>query len=158
MNSAGLNMKLNDSMLYPIGVVAKMFDISVATLRLYENEGLILPQKSKGRHRSYTKGDILRIACIRKMIIEKGINLAGIRMVLSVLPCWDIKNCSIEDRKNCAAYNNSEAPCWVVKNKDSVCGKEDCSLCPVYHLFADCENIKSVLKKYFHPASETNPS
>ncbi len=150
-------MVLDDSLLYPIGFVAKMFNISVATLRLYENEGLILPKKSKGNHRSFTSGDILRIACIREMITQKGINLAGIRMVLSVLPCWEIKKCSMEDRQKCPAYNNMEAPCWVVKSENSICGDADCSLCAVYNLFADCKNIKSVLKKYIKPSHENYP-
>ncbi len=150
-------MKINESILYPIGVVAKMFGISVATLRLYENEGLILPQKSKGQHRSYTDKDIQRIACIRDMINEKGLNLAGIRMVFSTLPCWKIKNCSEEERQNCPAYQDSQDPCWISKNADSVCGTEDCSICPVYSEFADCRNIKHILKKYWNPSSIQDP-
>ena len=142
-------MKSESSKLYPIGKVAKMFGISVATLRLYEEKGLILPQKSKGKHRSYTEGDLLRIACIRKMIMEKGLNLAGVSLVFSTLPCWEIKSCSLKDRQNCPAFNDAEEPCWVVKNKDSVCGNEDCSQCPVYREFADCKNIKLILKRYW---------
>ena len=80
-------MEEKQPILYPIGLVAKMFGISVATLRLYESEGLILPQKSPGQHRSFTEDDIKRIACIRSMITEKGLNLAGVRMVFSALPC-----------------------------------------------------------------------
>ncbi len=144
-------MKSDNSKRYPIGAVARMFDISVATLRLYEEKGLILPQKSRGKHRSYTEVDILRIACIRKMIVEKGLNLAGIRLVFSTLPCWEIKNCSIKDRENCPAYIDAEDPCWIVKNKDSVCGDEDCSQCPVYREFSDCKNIKLILKRYWRP-------
>ncbi len=146
----------NKSLLYPIGVVAKMFDISVATLRLYEAEGLILPQKSKGNHRSYTESDLLRIACIRKMINEKGLNLAGVRLVFSTIPCWEIKNCSQEDRQNCPAYQDATDPCWIVKNSLSVCGPEDCSQCPVYREFADCTDIKTILRKYW--SSDINAS
>ncbi len=138
-----------DSILYPIGMVAKMFGISVATIRLYEEQGLILPQKSDGKHRYYTQGDLNRLACIRKMIEEKGLNLAGIRMVFSAVPCWQIKGCSKKDRDNCPAYMQSDDPCWIAKNKNSVCGDEDCSRCPVYNELEDFSNIKSILSKYW---------
>jgi len=123
-----------------------MFNISVATLRLYESEGLILPQKSKGQHRSFTVNDIKRISCIRELVNEKGLNLAGVRMLFSALPCWDIKKCSDRDRENCPAYKDSQDPCWISKTKDSICGEADCSLCPVYVNFSNCTNIKQILQ------------
>ncbi len=144
-------MKKKEPILYPIGVVAKMFGISVATLRLYETEGLILPQKSKGLHRSFTEDDIKRIACIRSMITEKGLNLAGVRMVFSALPCWNIKNCSTEERQSCPAYLDSHDPCWVAKSSESICATEDCSKCPVYLELSECHTIKHILKKYWNP-------
>lgn len=122
-----------------------MFDISVATLRLYESEGLILPQKSKGNHRSYTANDLERILCIRQMINENGLNLAGVRMLFSAIPCWNIKKCLPQERENCAAYQDSMNPCWISKNKNSVCAESDCSQCPVYVEFSNCSNIKSIL-------------
>ncbi len=145
-------MKAKEPILYPIGLVAKMFGISVATLRLYESEGLILPQKSQGQHRSFTEEDIKRIACIRSMITEKGLNLAGVRMVFSALPCWNIKNCSQEERSSCPAYLDSHDPCWVAKSAESVCATEDCSKCPVYLELSECHTIKHILKKYWNPA------
>jgi MerR family transcriptional regulator/heat shock protein HspR len=141
--------------LYPIGIVAKMFGISVATMRLYEDEGLILPQKSTGNHRYYTERDLNRIACIRKMIEEKGLNLAGIRMVFSAIPCWEIKGCSQKDRNICVAYMQSDDPCWIAKNKNSVCASEDCSQCSVYNDLVDCCNIKNILRKYWDTGIST---
>jgi len=139
--------------LFPIGTVAKLFNISVATLRLYEQEGLLLPHKSKGKHRMYTASDIKRIECIRGLIEEKGLNFAGIRLMLSTIPCWELKPCSLEDRRNCDAYYKSLVPCWMVENKGEKCKNEDCSECPVYLESAECQNIKVILKKYWR----TNP-
>ncbi len=144
---------INEDALFPIGTVAKMFGISVATLRLYEQEGLLLPRKSKGKHRMYSASDIKRIECIRDLIEKQGLNFAGIRLMLSTVPCWELKPCSMEDRKNCDAYYKSLVPCWMVETKGEKCKNEDCSLCPVYLKSAECANIKVILKKYWR----TNP-
>jgi len=135
--------------LYPIGVVAQMFNISVATLRLYEAEGLIIPHKSKGKHRQYSESDIKRIRCIRNMIDTEGLNLAGIRMMLSAIPCWELKPCTEEDRANCDAYTSSSKPCWLVDVKGEICSTANCHECNVYMHSSDCTDIKSILKTYW---------
>jgi MerR family transcriptional regulator/heat shock protein HspR len=149
-----MNLQIeNENMLFPIGVVAKMFKISVATLRLYETEGLLLPQKSEGKHRQYSTGDIRRLECIRRLLDEQGLNLAGIRMMFSAIPCWEIKPCSENDRKKCDAFLKANNPCWVVEHKPDKCKESDCSLCPVYTESSGCDNMKTLLKKFWR----TNP-
>jgi MerR family transcriptional regulator/heat shock protein HspR len=134
---------------YPIGMVAKMFNISVATLRLYENEGLLIPHKTKGKHRYFSATDLTRIRCIRTMIEEKGLNLAGIRMMLSAIPCWELKPCSEEDRKNCEAYIDSSQPCWQTEVRGEICSQNDCHECSVYLHSAECRDLKSILNTYW---------
>ena len=70
--------------------VAHRLDISVETLRLYEREGLILPNKLDSGHRRFTEEDIEWLICIQRQIHENKLNFAGIRYLLSLLPCWDI--------------------------------------------------------------------
>lgn len=142
-------LKIKSQATYPIGMVARMFDISVPTLRLYEQEGLVLPKKSKGGHRQYTESDVKRIHCIRNLIANQGLNLAGIRMMLSTIPCWELKPCSETDRQNCDAYHESTLPCWMVENKGDICKNEDCTECAVYKNAAECKNIKDILNKYW---------
>ncbi|MCB0284194.1 MAG: MerR family transcriptional regulator [Calditrichae bacterium] len=138
-----------DKELYPIGYVARMFDVSVATLRLYEAEGLLIPHKSKGNHRLYSESDIKRIRCIRRMIDQEGINLAGIRMMLSAIPCWELKPCSLEDRANCDAFNTAAKPCWLVEVKGEICSTADCHSCNVYEQSSECTDIKNILNTYW---------
>ncbi|MBD3225965.1 MAG: MerR family transcriptional regulator [Caldithrix sp.] len=152
----GLLNAYKDDVLMPIGMVSKLFGISVATLRLYETEGLIIPHKSKGKHRQYSKSDIKRIACIRKMIEENGLNLAGIRLMLSAIPCWELKPCTEADRHTCDAYDNSQVPCWLVENKGDRCKNEDCRQCPVYLQTSGCTNIKSILRTYWRTKSDVS--
>lgn len=139
----------NKDVLFPIGVVARMYKISVATLRLYEQEGLIIPQKTIGRHRQYSTNDLKRLECIRRLIEEKGLNIAGIRMMLSAIPCWEIKPCSEADRNNCDAYISSTSPCWMVERKGPKCQFENCRDCSVYIKTSSCDNIKEIYKTFW---------
>jgi MerR family transcriptional regulator/heat shock protein HspR len=132
--------------LFPIGIVAKKFNISVHTLRLYESEGLILPYKTETNRRLYSQSDINRIACIRDLIEKKGLNIAGIKSLLAMIPCWQLKPCSEEDRKNCDAYTSQSLPCWIVKTKGDICQQDECRECKVYQSLSGCNNFKEYLK------------
>ena len=135
---------------YTIGHVARMFNISVATLRLYEAEGLIIPLKSKGKHRLFSEIEIRRISCIRQMIEEKGFNLAGIKMLLSTIPCWEIKQCSEEDRIYCDVFTlKPTKPCWQVEAKGQICSISNCRECDVYVQTSGCTDIKTILNRYW---------
>ena len=154
MNASNIQKRLADKTrpVFTIGVAADLVAVSVHTLRMYENEGLILPRRTETQRRLYSQIDIERLQCIRAMIEERGFNLAGIKAVMSMAPCWEIKGCSESDRKDCDAYNHALEPCWVVKSKANVCLEADCSECPVYHEVTTCHNMKSFLKEHWKNA------
>lgn len=133
----------------PIGIVAKKFSISVHTLRLYETAGLILPFKSETNRRYYSQADIERIACIRHMIVKEGLNIAGIKSLLAMIPCWQLLPCSVDERERCAAYTNINEPCWISKDKYEKCKNLDCRECHVYKSLAACHNFKEFLKSHW---------
>lgn len=136
-----------DSPLYSIGVVAGLLETSVQTLRLYENEGLIIPYKKDSRHRLYSQNDITRLKCIRDAITQRKFSIAAIKNMYSLIPCWSLKNCSQDDRKNCEAYNGFEMPCWTYKHKNNSCSLEVCNRCEVYKGHAKCDSIKNTIKE-----------
>ena len=53
---------------YTISTAARLLGISIPTLRMYENEGLIIPFKKSSRHRLYSDADLERIRCLRRSI------------------------------------------------------------------------------------------
>ncbi len=140
-----INIKNTDPV-FSIGVVAEKFNISVHSLRLYEAEGLIIPFKTKTGRRLYSTSDIHRIGCIREMIEKKGLNLAGIKSLLALVPCWDLLPCSQKNRKNCDAYTNTALPCWSAKHKGDVCKAQSCRECHVYQGLSNCFNFKEYMK------------
>ncbi len=67
---------------YTIGMVARMYNIHPQTLRLYEREGLIKPQRTAGNNRLYTDEDLERLEFILTLTRELGVNLAGVEIIL----------------------------------------------------------------------------
>ena len=131
--------------LYPISGAAKILDISVHTLRMYEREGLILPFKKESSHRLYSRADIERLKCIRKAINESKISIAGIKTVYSLIPCWEITKCSKSDRENCDAFKTHTSPCWTFKHSYNICERKVCRQCDVYSLYSECGKIKDLI-------------
>jgi DNA-binding transcriptional MerR regulator/mannose-6-phosphate isomerase-like protein (cupin superfamily) len=68
--------------LYRVGEVAEMTGVSQATLRLWENYGLIETRRSSSGYRLYSSEDIKRITRVQQLRSE-GINLAGIHTILA---------------------------------------------------------------------------
>lgn len=135
-----------DEPVYPISTAAKLLNISIHTLRMYEKENLIIPFKKSTNHRLYSKSDIERIRCIRNAINESKISINGIKTIYSMMPCWEYIGCSNEERANCPAYHSHSEPCWAAKGKGTVCEKKECRNCDVYNKFTDCSNIKTFIK------------
>ena len=64
-----------------IGVVCEMFDIHPQTLRIYEREGLLHPQRAGGA-RLYSQEDLEQIRMILNLSKEMGVNRAGVDIIL----------------------------------------------------------------------------
>ena len=104
--------------IFTIGVAAQMLEIHPRTLRIYESEGLIKPQR-KGQWRYFTMDDINWVDCLRGMIHENGISIAAIKKLLQYTPCWNIADCPFEKRKQCTAFmSNSMVPRKVNRDTD----------------------------------------
>lgn len=89
--------------IFTIGVAAQMLGVHPRTLRIYEEEGLIIPQR-KGKWRYFTMNDIKWIECLREMIHEHGVSIAAVKKLLQYTPCWNITDCPFEKRKQCTAF------------------------------------------------------
>lgn len=117
---------------YTIGTAAELLTVHPRTLRLYEQGGLLKPARRNNR-RFYSNNDLRWIKCIRYLIHERGLNQEGLRRLLALIPCWEIKGCHPEESSKCTAYVNRSAPCWQIVG--SLCSASDerrCHQCEVY--------------------------
>ena len=69
---------------YVISVAASMVSAHPRTLRIYEDEGLLCPARTPTNIRLYSENDIRRILWIRHLTRERGVNLAGIRILFEL--------------------------------------------------------------------------
>jgi MerR family transcriptional regulator/heat shock protein HspR len=69
---------------FMISVAAELADMHPQTLRIYEARGLITPKRSPKNTRLYSQRDVERLRRIQRMTTEKGLNLAGVEVVLAM--------------------------------------------------------------------------
>ncbi len=70
---------------YQIGVTARTLECHPQTLRMYEREGLIEPQRTDSGVRLYCDADIELLRRIQSFTQELGVNLAGVSIILRLL-------------------------------------------------------------------------
>jgi MerR family transcriptional regulator, heat shock protein HspR len=68
--------------IYMISVAAELVGMHPQTLRLYENKGLVRPQRTPGGTRLYSEADVEQLRIIQRLTSELGLNLAGVELVL----------------------------------------------------------------------------
>lgn len=140
-----------------IGTAAKKVNLSVSALRKYEREGLLIFHRTETGRRLLSRSDIRRIELIQHMINDVGLNMEGIRRLLALLPCWDLKPCSHEcDRRStaeCQARTEPRYPCWMLDRNLCACQGEDCRNCNVYRYGA---YRAETMKSFLHAQRDTN--
>jgi len=70
--------------MYFISTAAELLEMHPQTLRKYERLGLVSPQRVLGSMRVYTDAELERIRLIKALVDDAGINLAGVRRLLSI--------------------------------------------------------------------------
>ena len=76
-------MEDKDRPLYMISVAAELAGVHPQTLRIYEQKGLVSPQRTRGNTRMYSQADIERLQLINELT-DEGINLAGVISILDL--------------------------------------------------------------------------
>jgi MerR family transcriptional regulator/heat shock protein HspR len=132
--------------IYTLSVASDLSGIAVHSIRQYIDKGLIVPFSKQTNRHLFSQVDILRLKYIYKLLNEDGLNIAGIRSLFSLIPCWAIRSCPVEDREKCQAYNSDGYPCWEASEKGTLCKNTDCRECKVYRIVEDFPDIKSFLK------------
>jgi MerR family transcriptional regulator/heat shock protein HspR len=69
---------------YMISVAAELVGMHPQTLRMYEQKGLVQPQRTAGNTRLYSEADLERVRLIQKLTTQLGLNLAGVEAVLGL--------------------------------------------------------------------------
>lgn len=71
-----------DEPVYVISVAARIVGLHEQTLRMYEKRGLVVPKRTARNTRLYSLNDLKKLKLIKVLTQEKGVNLAGVRLIL----------------------------------------------------------------------------
>ena len=104
--------------LYPIGIVAELLDVHPATLRVWDREGLVKPQRWR-TSRCYSDTDLQRLLFVKHLLDDEGFNLSGVRAYLKLYSCWLTDDCTPCHKTT----TNNGKPCW--KRVNAYCGLMD---------------------------------
>ena len=133
---------------YTLSTTSTLSGIPVYSIRQYIDKGLIIPFRKESNRHLFSQVDILRLKYIHMLLIEDGLNIAGIRSLLALIPCWAIRKCSLEEREKCQAFNSDSFPCWEASEKGTLCRNTDCRECEVYRIVENFPDVKSYLKTF----------
>ena len=75
---------------YVISVAASLTGCHPRTLRIYEEEGLLEPVRTETNIRLYSDDDVYRVRVIRYLTQRRGVNLAGVKLLLQLREADDL--------------------------------------------------------------------
>ncbi|MCX5789947.1 MAG: MerR family transcriptional regulator [Elusimicrobia bacterium] len=97
----------NNEPVYTIGVASRLLKVCPATLRIWERKGLVKPARL-GKNRFYSGCDLDRLRMIKDMIRTRRLNIEGVKSVLGLSRCWELKKCPAKKRASCMVYITSQ--------------------------------------------------
>src|SRR3989454_11527424 len=77
-------MNVDHGDLFFISMAARMLGMHPQTLRKYERLGLVQPTRTIGSMRLYSREELERLKLIKRLVDDAGINLAGVKRLLSI--------------------------------------------------------------------------
>lgn len=131
---------------YTLGIASELSGIPAHSIRQYIDRGLLLPYKLNSKRHLFSPNDISRLKQIHLLIHEHGLNFAGIRALMAMVPCWAIRPCSESDRQQCHAYTATSYPCWEASEKGRICRNQNCRECDVYQILSRDSDLKGVIR------------
>lgn len=131
---------------YTLSITSDLSGIPIHSIRQYIDKGLIIPFRKESNRNLFSQVDIIRLKFIHKLLVEDGLNVAGIKSLLAVIPCWAIRNCSAEDRVNCQAFYSNTYPCWEASEKGTLCKNTNCRECEVYRVVEKNSDLKTFFR------------
>ena len=69
---------------YVISVAARLAGLPCWILRVLDQEGVVVPQRTGSNRRLYSDADIKTLARVRHLTEVRGVNVAGVKVILEM--------------------------------------------------------------------------
>lgn len=126
-----------DQGLYTIGTVAELLEEHPETLRVWERNDLIRPDR-KGYQRKYSNNDLLRLKFVKYLMHEKGLNVAGVKHLTSMYSCWYKRNCKGGAHQNSPVSVNESKACWKIEGTYCLVASDKAEMCNSCDMLKNC--------------------
>jgi MerR family transcriptional regulator/heat shock protein HspR len=90
---------------YVISIAAGLAGCHPRTLRIYEEEGLLEPVRTETNIRLYSDDDLQRVRVIRYLTQVRGVNLAGVKLLLHMRDATDLMEDLMRELEDIASEN-----------------------------------------------------
>jgi MerR family transcriptional regulator/heat shock protein HspR len=104
---------------YVISIAASLVGCHPRTLRIYEEEGLLDPVRTDTNIRLYSDEDLERVRAIRYLTQNRGINLAGVKLLLQLRDAADLLDEIANEIDRSQAESANEARVELVADSES---------------------------------------
>ncbi|MGI8588032.1 MAG: MerR family transcriptional regulator [Chloroflexia bacterium] len=84
----------DDRPVFTLSVAADLLGMHPRTLRIYEEEGLVVPARTSTKRRRYSQNDIKRFQFIQHLTQRLKVNLAGVRIILEMMNA--LEDCGVD--------------------------------------------------------------
>jgi MerR family transcriptional regulator/heat shock protein HspR len=73
-----------DEPLYVISVAAKLVKMPTWTLRVLDEQAIVVPRRTDKNRRLYSDTDLAKLIRVRSLTEEMGVNMNGVRIILQL--------------------------------------------------------------------------
>src|SRR5881392_404574 len=74
-----------DKPIFTLSVASEILEVHPRTLMMYEHLDMIRPKRTVTNRRRYSRRDVLKLQAIQTLTRKHGVNLAGVRYILTLL-------------------------------------------------------------------------
>ena len=127
----------DDNGVYTIGTVAELIGEHPETLRVWERNDLIRPDR-KGYQRKYSSNDVKRLKFIKDLMHKKGLNIAGVKHLTSMYACWYKLNCKGGAHQNSLVPVNEAKDCWKIEGTYCLIASDKAEMCNSCDMLKNC--------------------
>ena len=88
------NQPMDSSLpILPISSIAAALNVHQRTLRIYDTEGILCPKRTEKNRRNYSLDDLEKAKLILFLTRNLAMNLAGVKLILSMVEGANVKPC-----------------------------------------------------------------
>jgi MerR family transcriptional regulator, heat shock protein HspR len=81
----------SEKAVYTISIASELLGCHPRTLRIYEEAGLISPQRTQKKYRLYSQNDLTKVKKMCSLMEECRLNLSGVRALLKMAERFNIE-------------------------------------------------------------------